>query len=169
MNNLRPTSTSWHSTKPTFVHKSLETCTHVFVRNDSIRPSLSHPYQGPYEVIKRTPKYFMINSKGRQTNISIDRLKPAFSDNSDDEKQHTTQSAATTTTQPVTTITHSATKTTQPATTTSKPFTTTAQPTSTATTTTKAATQPTSAATTTTTSTKVTRSGRRVIIPKRYQ
>lgn len=80
MRNLRPTDTNWHSVKTPFVNKSLSTCTHVFVRNDSVRPSLSHPYEGPYLVISRTPKHFTVEVNRRKVNISIDRLKPAFSD-----------------------------------------------------------------------------------------
>lgn len=78
MESLRPTSTSWHSKPKIFVQHDLNTSSHVFIRDDSIRPSLSHPYMGPYEVIDRKPKYFKIKIGSRQTNISIDRLKPAY-------------------------------------------------------------------------------------------
>lgn len=78
MQKLRPTDTAHHTIPKTFVSKDLALTTHVFVRNDSIRPSLSHPYDGPYEIIKREPKSYTISVRGRQMKICIDRLKPAF-------------------------------------------------------------------------------------------
>lgn len=62
----------------TFVHKDLATCTHVFVRNDTLRPALTPPYNGPFEVLKRHEKYFKIQLPTRATVISLDRLKPAY-------------------------------------------------------------------------------------------
>lgn len=78
MENLRPTETSWHNKPRVFIHGELKTTSHVFVRNDSVRRSLSHPYDGPFEVIERTAKYFRLRMRRREVNISIDRLKPAF-------------------------------------------------------------------------------------------
>lgn len=78
METLRPTHTSWHCKPKTFMHKDLKMNSHVFIRDDSIRPSLSHPYNGPYEVLERNPKFFKIQIGKRQVNISIDRLKPAY-------------------------------------------------------------------------------------------
>ncbi|XP_058065019.1 uncharacterized protein LOC131214703, partial [Anopheles bellator] len=76
---IQPTATAWHTEKPTFVHSSLTTCTHVFVRNDTVRPALTPPYQGPFQVLTRTPKFFQVSVNGKATSISIDRLKPAYS------------------------------------------------------------------------------------------
>ena len=58
----------------------LSTSTHVFVRHDAIRKPLQPPYNGPYSVVKRTPKHFTVNINGRHDTVSIDRLKPAHID-----------------------------------------------------------------------------------------
>lgn len=67
-----------NQTRTTFVHPDLETCKYVFVRNDTLVKSLQPPYDGPYRVISRREKTYVINLPGRQACISIDRLKPAF-------------------------------------------------------------------------------------------
>ncbi|GFT09015.1 uncharacterized protein TNCV_4104851 [Trichonephila clavipes] len=67
-----------HKQKP-FIFKD---CSHVFVRTDSVRRSLQPPYHGPYKVINRSDKFFTLFIKGKNVNVSIDRLKPCFSDNS---------------------------------------------------------------------------------------
>ena len=60
------------------IPNDLSTATHVFVRQDAIRKPLRPPYNGPYPVVKRTPKHFTVHINGR--NNSIDRLKPAHLD-----------------------------------------------------------------------------------------
>ncbi|KAF2343791.1 hypothetical protein FHG87_025453 [Trinorchestia longiramus] len=57
---------------------ALETCTHVYVRVDAVKPALTRPYEGPFLVIRRTAKYFIIEKHGKQDSVSIDRLKAAF-------------------------------------------------------------------------------------------
>ncbi|GFR12994.1 hypothetical protein TNCT_111821 [Trichonephila clavata] len=76
--NLRPVLPSHHTKQKPFIFRDLATCTHVFVRTDSVRTSLQPPYEGPYPVIKRYAKYFDISIKGVSRTISIDRLKPCF-------------------------------------------------------------------------------------------
>lgn len=61
-----------------FVPKTLDSCTHVFVRVDKVKPPLTAPYIGPFEVIHKLRKYFIINKNGKHDSISIDRLKPAY-------------------------------------------------------------------------------------------
>lgn len=77
MQNIRST-TSHHNGTSVFVHPELKTCTHVFVRVNAVRQPLQPPYNGPFEVVKRNDKWFKVNINGKSTNISIDRLKPAF-------------------------------------------------------------------------------------------
>lgn len=84
MRQLRPTSTAHHTNEKSFVHKSLASSSHVFVRNDKIRPPLTPPYDGPYKVIDRKTKLFKIEVKGKEVKVTIDRLKPAFITPSDE-------------------------------------------------------------------------------------
>ena len=51
---------------------------HVFIRHDAVRKPLQPPYDGPYPVIKRTDKYFVLQLHNRKDTISVHRLKPAY-------------------------------------------------------------------------------------------
>ncbi|XP_041983391.1 uncharacterized protein LOC121736335 [Aricia agestis] len=77
MATLKPHQRSCEK-RSTFIHKDLYTCSHVFVRNDTVRAPLTPPYDGPYEVLKRNEKYFKIQLPLRTTVVSLDRLKPAY-------------------------------------------------------------------------------------------
>ncbi|KAJ3666573.1 hypothetical protein Zmor_002010 [Zophobas morio] len=44
---------------------------------------LQQPYDGPYRVVRRSAKTFVVNIKGRDVTVSIDRLKPAYILNDD--------------------------------------------------------------------------------------
>lgn len=83
METLKPKLTSAHSSPKIFIHPALENCTHVFVRNDTIRKPLQAPYDGPYRVANRTPKTFTLVINGKHSTVSKDRLKPAFLENAD--------------------------------------------------------------------------------------
>lgn len=78
MAKIQPTTTAHHGTQQSFVQKELANSTHVFVREDAVRRSLQPPYHGPYLVIKKFDKYFLIQIGQRTSKISIDRLKAAF-------------------------------------------------------------------------------------------
>ncbi|GBN81298.1 hypothetical protein AVEN_231905-1 [Araneus ventricosus] len=73
---LRATPTSNHSAKSTFVYRDLSVCSHVFLRVDAVEPSLSQPYIGPYKVLSRTNKNFIILKDNKKVTVTIDRLKP---------------------------------------------------------------------------------------------
>lgn len=81
MQKLKPTLTSNHSKNQVFIHTSLADCKLVFVRNDTVKPALTPPFDGPFEVVKKFEKYFTVKIKNRIAKISIDRLKPAFTAN----------------------------------------------------------------------------------------
>ena len=80
MHRIRPPPTSHHAIRPSYVPRDLRTCKYVFVRIDAVMTPLQRPYQGPYSVIERHPKYFVINFGNRTDSVSIDRLKPAMVD-----------------------------------------------------------------------------------------
>lgn len=78
--HLVPTPMSRHGRAKTDVPTSLRTSNYVFVRVDKHRPPLTPPYNGPFRVIRRTDKTFTVDIGGRNQTISIDRLKPAYID-----------------------------------------------------------------------------------------
>lgn len=78
LNNLSPIPRGNSNDKKLFLHKDLNNCTHVFVRNDMVQRPLTPSYNGPYQVISRSPKSYVIRIADRQSTISIDRLKPAY-------------------------------------------------------------------------------------------
>jgi len=47
----------------------------VFVRTGAVRPPLSPLFQGPYTVVKKGPKVFIVQLGGREEAVSVDRLK----------------------------------------------------------------------------------------------
>ena len=52
----------------------------MFIRRDAQKPPLQPTYDGPFRVIDRKERYFIVAlNNGRQDTISIDRLKPAYS------------------------------------------------------------------------------------------
>ena len=68
-----------HSRPKSFIPEDLKVCSHVWIRVDRIRKPLEAPYMGPFKVIKRSDKFFVIETvKGNQQSISIDRLKPVL-------------------------------------------------------------------------------------------
>lgn len=78
MESIRPQPATWHADPPVFMHPRLQTATHVFVREDAVRPALANPYHGPHQVLIRDSKSFQVLVNGRPQYISVDRLKPAY-------------------------------------------------------------------------------------------
>lgn len=60
-----------------FIPKTLETCTHVFVRRDA-KKGLQSPYEGPFRVVRRFRKQIVIERDNKTDSVSVDRIKPAF-------------------------------------------------------------------------------------------
>ena len=80
MQKVRAKPAAHHSnSKSAFVHKDLQTSTHVFIRSDHVKKPLEAPYTGPHEIINRlSDRVYNINVNGTPQNISVERLKPAF-------------------------------------------------------------------------------------------
>lgn len=78
ISKLKPVPRISRDSRALFVHKDLKSCEYVFIRNDAIRPPLTPTYDGPYRVLERTPKVYVIQLPNRKSSISIDRLKPAY-------------------------------------------------------------------------------------------
>lgn len=75
---LRPAVITRHGEKKIFVFKDLTEAKHVFVRYDGPKQPLQQPYTGPFPVISRSDKSFVINIGGKNSTVTIDRLKPAY-------------------------------------------------------------------------------------------
>lgn len=78
MQTLRPCPATRHSKPNAFVFKDLSTCTHVFLRDDTVRGALKPPYTGPHQVISRDSKTVTLLIRGHETRVSLDRVKPAY-------------------------------------------------------------------------------------------
>ena len=101
MRSLRPMPVQRHGERHTFVFKDLSTCSHVFRRHDAVRKPLQSPYDGPFQVIRRSDKGFELSIRGRNVTVSIDRLKPAYIATPEDTPNPTpTQPTASTDTSP---------------------------------------------------------------------
>ena len=60
------------------VPKDIFIWTHVFLRKDAVKDPLTPPYTGPYRVLSRTDKLFILDISGKKETVSIDRVKRAF-------------------------------------------------------------------------------------------
>ncbi|XP_069964569.1 uncharacterized protein [Bactrocera oleae] len=76
--DLAPQPIVRHGQRKTFIFKELSTCSHVFVRRDAPHHAFTSPYEGPHRVISRHEKHFIVNVRGDNTTVSIDRLKPIY-------------------------------------------------------------------------------------------
>ena len=80
--SLRPVPPRQQTQRQIFTSEDLDTCTHVFLRRDTVRAPLIPPYDGPFEVISRTDKTCTVNINGRHDVVTLDRVKPAYLDSS---------------------------------------------------------------------------------------
>ncbi|XP_024867450.1 uncharacterized protein LOC112451802 [Temnothorax curvispinosus] len=76
-----------HGQRSTFVFKNMQTTPRVFLRHDAPHGALQPPYDGPYEVVNRGEKTFKLKINGRTINVSIDRIKPAYTLEEDSHSQ----------------------------------------------------------------------------------
>ncbi|XP_018802509.1 PREDICTED: uncharacterized protein LOC108977346 [Bactrocera latifrons] len=77
--DLAPQPIVRHGQRKPFIFKGLSTCSHICIRRDAHR------------VISKHEKYFIVNVKGENTTVSIDRLKPVHllpDDKLNESEQH---------------------------------------------------------------------------------
>ena len=79
----QPQQMSCHSNYIDSVPKSPSTCDFVFVRRNTYRPPLAPPYDGPFRVLKRREKFFILDISGRRDSVSVHQLKPAYIDSNE--------------------------------------------------------------------------------------
>nr|VZI03560.1 unnamed protein product [Spirometra erinaceieuropaei] len=82
MRNLRATPPR-ASPANSFIPPDLDKCDFVLVRHDAVRRPLQPPYDGPYKVLRRSDKDVVIERNGKTDTVSIDRVKPAYIEDSD--------------------------------------------------------------------------------------
>ena len=76
--SFKPTPPTNHSAHPMYLPKDLHSATHVFLRDDRIKPTLCPPYTGPYEVLERHTNTFKLRVGSKDKWFSLERLKPAY-------------------------------------------------------------------------------------------
>ena len=82
LRDMAPFSASFHhgvrGEKLVPVPSSLATCPAVFVRVDAVKRPLTPPYSGPFGVLERGDKTFVLLRGDKPWTVSVDRLKPFF-------------------------------------------------------------------------------------------
>ncbi|XP_059053811.1 uncharacterized protein LOC131848041 [Achroia grisella] len=83
--NLSPTPGTCHNRKTFYVQNDIFTSEYVFLRRGPAKRALKSPYTGPYKVLKRDLKTFTLDILGKETTVTIDRLKAAYMAKEDKE------------------------------------------------------------------------------------
>ena len=78
MRQSSPMPVVHHGLPPSRVDGALMSASHVFLRVDAVRRPLVPPYEGPYLVLERSPKTFVILKREKPVTVTVDRLKPAI-------------------------------------------------------------------------------------------
>ena len=63
-----------------FLDPKLQTCSHVFVRRDAHKKPLDPLYEGPYKVISRGRRHFVILVGDKKDSVTVEQLKLVQSD-----------------------------------------------------------------------------------------
>ena len=67
---IHPTPASRHGSSSIFIHPHLKDCEFVFLRHDGVKKPLQNPYDGPYKVLRKSDKTFVIDINGGDTTVS---------------------------------------------------------------------------------------------------
>ncbi|XP_066964377.1 uncharacterized protein [Macrobrachium rosenbergii] len=78
ISKFTPCKRTYTDRSVTFTPPSLSSTTHVFIRNDAVCLPLTRPYRGPFRVLERNNKAFLIALHGKNDWVSVDRIKPAL-------------------------------------------------------------------------------------------
>lgn len=97
INKLRPRSNKDYGKHYSYVNADLRSTKNVWLRQE-VRTTLDNPYKGPYRVIERNDKTFVIDIDGINKRVSIDRLKPAYTYNHLEKKDQVANHSHTNTT-----------------------------------------------------------------------
>ena len=81
---LAPPPTHHHGTHPVSLPNSLTSAEYVFVLRGGIKGALQTPYEGPFRVLNKQDKTFTLDWNGRPETVSVDRLKAAHVDSTQD-------------------------------------------------------------------------------------
>ncbi|UYV68418.1 hypothetical protein LAZ67_5004276 [Cordylochernes scorpioides] len=57
MSSLQPMKSRINRNPNVFIHKDLQSCSHVFIRKDRVKKPLEPAYEGPFKVLKRTVNF----------------------------------------------------------------------------------------------------------------
>lgn len=71
-------ATDHNTCRKLYLQPGIKSATSVFVRVDRVKQPLSPPYEGPFPVVERRAATFVIRVKGKLEEVSIERLKPAI-------------------------------------------------------------------------------------------
>ena len=77
MKSLKPSLPREPCRCSSYLDKALRTCTHVFMRDDGSATSLQPAYTGPFPVLNKEDKYYILDLGDRTDSVSIDKLKTA--------------------------------------------------------------------------------------------
>ena len=77
INTALPMPVLYHSAGSSYLPPALRSAKAVYVRVDAVRPPLSRPYDGPFPVLSRTDKTFVLLKGNKEWTVTVDRLKPA--------------------------------------------------------------------------------------------
>ena len=78
MQKVQPTPTAHHGGIVPHVPAALQTSKFIFVRKDGHKTPLQCPYEGPFQVLDCSDKFFTLQMNGKIDTVSIDHLQPAF-------------------------------------------------------------------------------------------
>ena len=78
-NKIRPTDGSRHGTRKTFLFKELNTASHVFITRRPSETPLQNPYEGPFPVVSRNEKTYVVRVRGKDTGLLNASNLPTYS------------------------------------------------------------------------------------------